>query len=98
MAVFRHWQLCLDLLRTEQLSCALPHKAVAMIPDESPPPRAEGKMRNPLLKPANAKHDAMEGGIDPRILIIARAIGQQIAREQHDSLQAANDNKPANAR
>jgi hypothetical protein len=69
-----------------------------MIPDESPPPRADDEMESPLLKPADANHDAMPGGIDPRILIIARAIGQQIAREQHDSLQAANDNKPGDAR
>jgi hypothetical protein len=69
-----------------------------MIPDESPPPRADGEMQIPVLKPANANHDATPGGIDPRILIIARAIGQQIAREQLDSLQAANDNKPADAR
>lgn len=31
--------------------------------------------------------------IDPRILVIARAIGRQIAREQLHQLQADNDNE-----
>lgn len=32
--------------------------------------------------------------LDPRIRIIARAIGRQIAREQGAVPQAANDNRP----
>jgi hypothetical protein len=30
--------------------------------------------------------------IDPRILVIARAVGRQLAREQLGKRQAANDN------
>ena len=36
--------------------------------------------------------------IDPRILVIARAIGRQIAREQLDRAHAANDNRPEDER
>jgi hypothetical protein len=36
--------------------------------------------------------------VDPRILIIARAIGRQIAREQLDELHAANDDTPNDER
>ena len=32
--------------------------------------------------------------VDPRILVVARAIGRQIAREQLKQMQAANDNTP----
>lgn len=32
--------------------------------------------------------------VDPRILVVARALGRQIAREQLKQLQAANDNTP----
>ena len=32
--------------------------------------------------------------VDLRILVVARAIDRQIAREQLDQLHAANDNKP----
>jgi hypothetical protein len=55
-------------------------------------------MQSLLLKPANVNHDAMPGRIDSRILVIARAIGQLIAREQLDSLRAANDNKRGDER
>ena len=56
-----------------------------MIPDESPPPRPETETPSPLLKPANDNGGAAAATIDPRILIIARAIGRQIAREQLDN-------------
>ena len=32
--------------------------------------------------------------VDPRILVVARALGRQIAREQIEEMHAANDNKP----
>jgi hypothetical protein len=41
---------------------------------------------------------AAAAAIDPRILIIARAIGRQIARDQLDTLREANDNRPNDER
>ncbi len=32
--------------------------------------------------------------VDPRILVVARALGRQIAREQIEEMEAANDNTP----
>ena len=32
--------------------------------------------------------------VDPRILVVARAIGRQIAREQLNQMETANDNTP----
>jgi hypothetical protein len=65
-----------------------------MIPDESPPSRSEIEAQSLILKPANDNGSATAASIDPRILTIARAIGRQIAREQLDNPQAANDNSP----
>ena len=59
----------------------------------SPSPRDRGA--TPHLKPANDNGGVAADAIDPRILIVARAIGRQIAREQLDTLPAANDNRPA---
>ena len=69
-----------------------------MIPDESSPPRPETEALSPLLKPGNDNGSAAVAPIDPRILIIARAIGRQIARDQLDTLREANDNRPADER
>jgi len=69
-----------------------------MIPDESPPLRPEPEAPSPLLTPANDNGEAAAAPIDPRILIIARAIGRQIAREQLDELRAANDDTPNDER
>jgi len=69
-----------------------------MIPDESPPPRPETEATSPLLQPANDNACAAAAPIDPRILVIARAIGRQIARDQLDTLPSANDNKPDHER
>jgi hypothetical protein len=69
-----------------------------MIPDESPPHRSETEAPSPVLQPANDNARAAAAPIDPRILIIARAIGRQIAREQLDTLPAANDNRPNDER
>ena len=69
-----------------------------MIADESSPPRPEIEAPGPLLKPANDNARAAAAPIDPRVLIIARAIGRQIAREQLHTLPAANDNRPDDER
>ena len=61
-----------------------------MIPDEIPPPRAVAESPSAELKAAN--DDAGTG--DLRILVIARAVGRQIAREHLRDWQAANDNRP----
>jgi hypothetical protein len=67
-----------------------------MIPEESPTPETEPSSHRP--EPANDNGGAAAVAIDPRILIIARAIGRQIAREQLDTLPAANDNRPDDER
>jgi hypothetical protein len=69
-----------------------------MIPDERPPHRSETEAPSPLLKPANDNGGAAAAPIDPRILIIARAIGRQIARQRLDTLPMANDNRPDDER
>jgi hypothetical protein len=69
-----------------------------MIPNESPPHRSETEAPSPVLKPANDNGGAAAAPIDPRILIIAGAIGRQIARDQLDTLPAANDNRPDDER
>ena len=69
-------------------------RTTTMIPDESPPPRSEIEAQSPLLKPANGNVGKTAASIDPRILIIAHAIGRQIAREALDTSPAVNDNIP----
>ncbi len=64
-----------------------------MIPDESVPTDFEAEAPHPLLKSANDDNTAV-APIDPRVLVIARAIGGQIAREELDRLRVANDNRP----
>ena len=64
-----------------------------MIPDECPASRSEIEAQSPLLKPANGNGSKTATSVDPRILIIARAIGRQIAREELNNLQAANDDR-----
>ena len=46
------------------------------------------------LAAANDNGTDARTSVDPRILVIARAIGRQIAREQLHQMQAANDNTP----
>lgn len=60
-----------------------------MIEEDSPHDEAPSA----YLKPANDNNDAPASTLDPRILVIARAIGRQIAREQIKALFAANDNE-----
>lgn len=65
-----------------------------MISDECPPDHTETEGSDPLPRPVNDNGSATGGSIDPRILVIARAIGRQIAQEQLANLQAANDTRP----
>ena len=65
-----------------------------MIPDDRAPPHAETETPEPLLKAANDNGGAPASPIDPRILIIARAIGRLIALEQLGRMRADNDNGP----
>lgn len=79
-------------------TCLREDHAVAMIPDETAPPDSELEAACPLLKSANDNGSTAAAPIDPRILTIARAIGRQIAREQMDALQAANDDRSEDER
>lgn len=63
-----------------------------MIPDDRAPPQAETETPEPLPKAANDNAGAAASPIDPRILIIARAIGRLIALEQLGRMHADNDN------
>lgn len=65
-----------------------------MIPDDRAPPHAETETPEPLLKAANDNAGVAASPIDPRILIIARAIARLIALEQLGRMQAENDNGP----
>ena len=65
-----------------------------MIPDDRAPPHAEPETPEPLVKAANDNASAPASPIDPRILIIARAIGRLIALEQLGRMRADNDNGP----
>jgi hypothetical protein len=69
-------------------------RATAMIPDDRAPPHAETETPEAPLKAANDNGGAAAGPIDPRILIIARAIGRLIALEQLGRMRADNDNGP----
>ena len=64
-------------------------------------PEDETDSANPVAVPASQPLAAANDNgadakptVDPRILVVARAIGRQIAREQLHQLQAANDNTP----
>ncbi len=48
----------------------------------------------PPLSAANDNGREGSVSIDPRFILIARALGRQIAREQRERLEAANDNTP----
>ena len=63
----------------------------AMIADETPP-RSNDKMPELRIEAANDNGPGTVSAIDPRLLVIARAIGRLIAREQSNQRMAANDN------
>ena len=63
----------------------------AMIADETPP-RSDDEMPEPLIEAANDNGRGTASAIDSRILVIARALGRLIAREQSSQRIAANDN------
>ena len=48
----------------------------------------------PPLSAANDNGHEASASKDQRIILIARALGRQIAREQREQLDAANDNTP----
>ena len=62
-----------------------------MIADEMPPD-AVTATPEPFCQPANDNGPDRPNPIDPRILVIARALGRLIAREQSNQRIAANDN------
>jgi hypothetical protein len=63
-----------------------------MIPDDVPAPGAKPETPSAELKAANDDGGTGATTIDPRILVIARAVGRQLAREHLRDWQAANDN------
>jgi len=65
-----------------------------MIADEIPP-RTEPEPA--LIKAANDNDGVQTIAIDPRFLVVARALGRHIAREQVAALETANDKKPGDA-
>jgi hypothetical protein len=69
-------------------------RVTAMIPDDRAPPHVETETSEALRKAANNNGGAAASPIDPRILIIARAIGRLIALEQLGRPRADNDNGP----
>ena len=68
----------------------------AMIADETPP-RSNDKMPELRIEAANDNGPGTASAIDPRLLVIARALGRLIAREQTSPHTAANDNSKDDA-
>jgi hypothetical protein len=67
-------------------------QAAAMIPDDVPARGAKPETAGAELKVGNDDGGTGAISIDPRILVIARAVGRQLAREKLGKQQAANDN------
>lgn len=65
-----------------------------MIEEETDAANPETLPASQPLAAANDNGADAKATVDPRILVVARAIGRQIAREQLKQLQAANDNTP----
>lgn len=63
-----------------------------MIPDDIPARAAKPETANAELKVGTDDGSVGAISIDPRILVVARAVGRQLAREQLGKRQAANDN------
>jgi hypothetical protein len=96
MASFTPSVICLHALRYQQRKGCAPARrdqAALMIPDETPPHRAEADTASAELKAANDDGGMGTTTIDPRLLVIARAVGRQLAREKLGKQQAANDNR-----
>ena len=68
----------------------------AMIADETPP-RSNDESPELSIEVANDNGPDEPSTIDPRILVIARALGRLIAREQTSPHTAANDNSKDDA-
>ena len=66
-----------------------------MIADETPP-RSDAAPPELRIEAANDNAPGTASPIDSRLLVIARALGRLIAREQSSQLMAANDNSKSN--
>jgi hypothetical protein len=51
-------------------------------------------LHGPSLTAANDNGHEASASVDPRIILIARALGRHIAREHRKRLEVANDNTP----
>lgn len=60
--------------------------------DETDPANPVAVPASQPLAAANDNGAEAKPTVDPRILVVARAIGRQIARDQIEEMQAANDN------
>lgn len=67
-------------------------QTAAMIPDDVPAPEAKPETASAELRVGNDDGGTGAISIDPRLLVIARAVGRQLAREKLGKQQAANDN------
>ena len=67
-----------------------------MIADETPS-EIVAATPEPFGQPANDNWPNRPSAIDPRILVIARALGRLIAREQSSHRMAGNDNSDDDA-
>ena len=97
MASFTPSVICLHALRFQQRTACTPawrEQAAALIPDDIPARGAKPEAASAELKVGNDDGGVGAIWIDARILVIARAVGRQIAREQLHSCQVANDNDP----
>jgi hypothetical protein len=95
MASFTPSVICLHALRSSNAKharLAWREQAAAMIPDDIPARGGKPETANAELKVGNDDGGVGAISIDPRILVIARAVGRQLAREQLGKGQAANDN------
>jgi hypothetical protein len=95
MASFTPSVICLHALRSQQRKACASRMARAgssMIPDDIPARGAKPETASAELKVANDDGGVGAISIDPRILVIARAVGRQLAREKLDKQQAVNDN------
>jgi hypothetical protein len=75
-------------------ACVRVTRIAAMIEDEKSTEGAESSAPPPLTAANDNGHGARDKSMDKRILLVARALGRQIAREQLDRFKAANDNPP----
>ncbi len=75
-------------------ACVRGNRIAAMIEDEKSTEDPESQLLPPRAAANDNGHGAKDKSMDTRILLVARALGRLIAREQLDRLDAANDNTP----